>query len=188
MALQYTKNRIYECALKMAEKRPVNKITVRAIVEECQITRNTFYYHFHDLHDVYVSFVDSQIDEMLKHADTDTEAAFFDFIELAVSYKKVWLNLYKCVGHERLSGFVTEKVKRFIMASVSKKYDIEKIPALDLEIICTFYGEAVFGILIRWLKDSRFDTKDKLKYSLERIRILFDGQLETLIKNSLNKQ
>ena len=87
MALQYTKNRIYECALRMAEKCPVNKITVRAIVAECEITRNTFYYHFHDLVDVYVSFVDSKIDELLKRADTDTEAAFFDFIELAVSYK-----------------------------------------------------------------------------------------------------
>ena len=187
MAEQYTKNKIYECALKMTEKRSVNKITVRAIVEECQITRNTFYYHFNDLYDVYVSFVDSQIDELLKRVDTEAEAAFFDFIELAVSYKKVWLNLYKSVGHERLSDFVTEKVKQFIIKSISKEYDIEKIPALDLEIISNFYGEAIFGILIRWLKDSRFDTKDKLKYSLERIRVLFNGQLETLIQNSLKK-
>ena len=187
MAEQYTKNKIYECALKLAEKRPVNKITVRTIVEECQITRNTFYYHFHDLYDVYVSFVDSKIGELLKRADTDAEAAFFDFIELAVCYKKVWLNLYKSVGYERLSGFVTEKVKQFILMSISKEYDIEKIPALDLEIISNFYGEAIFGILMSWLKDSRFDTKDKLKYSLGRIRVLFDGQLETLIQNSLKK-
>ena len=82
MALQYTKNRIYECALKMAEKRPVNKITVRAIVEECKITRNTFYYHFHDLYDVYVSFVDSKFDELMKHAGTDSESVFFDFLNL----------------------------------------------------------------------------------------------------------
>ena len=73
------------------------------------------------------------------------------------------------------------------MMSLSKEYDIESIPALDLEIICTFYGEAVFGILAHWMKDNRFDTKEQLKYSLERIRVLFDGQLETLIKNSLEK-
>lgn len=185
MALQYTKNRIYECALEMAEKLPLNKITVQAVVAECQITRNTFYYHFHDLYDVYVSFVDSKIDELLKRADTDAEAAFFDFIELAVGYKKVWLNLYKSVGHEHLSEFVSEKIKRLIMMSISKEYDIKSISPLDLEIICTFYEEAIFGILVHWLKDSRFDTTDKLKYSLERIRILFGGQLETLIKNSL---
>lgn len=185
MAIQYTKNRIYECALKMAEKRPINKITIRNIVDECEITRNTFYYHFHDLYDVYVSFVDSKIEELMKNAGTDSEAAFFDFIELAVSYRKVWLNLYKSIGRDRLSAFVTEKVKQFIVMSISKEYDIEAISALDLEIICTFYGEAIFGILLNWIKDSRFDTKDQLKYSLERIRLLFDGQFETLIKNSL---
>ncbi len=187
MAIQYTKNRIYECALKMAEKRPINKITVKTIVDECEITRNTFYYHFYDLYDVYVSFVDSKIDELMKNSGTDPEAVFFDFIELAVSYRKVWLNLYKSIGHDRLSAFVTAKVKQFIIMSISKEYDIESISALDLEIICTFYGEAVFGILVYWIKDNRFATKDQLKYSLERIRVLFDGQLETLIKNSLKK-
>ena len=187
MALQYTKNLIYECALKMAEKRPLNKITVQAVVAECQITRNTFYYYFHDLNDVYVSFVDSKIDEMLKQADTDAEAALFDFIELAAGYKKVWLNLYKGLGHERLSEFASDKLERLIMLSISKEYDIDSIPTLDLEIICTFYEEAIFGILVHWLKDNRFDTADKLKFSLERIRILFDGQLEALIKNSLEK-
>jgi len=33
----------------------------------------------------------------------------------------------------------------------------------------------------------RFDKKEELKYSLERIRVLFEGQLELLIKNSLRK-
>ncbi len=187
MAVQYTKNRIYECALKLAGKRSMNKITVRDIVAECEITRNTFYYYFHDIYDVYTSFVDSKIEELVKQADTDAEAAVFDFIELAAGYKKVWMNLYKGVGHDRLSKFASEKLERLIMMSISKEYDIESISALDLEIICTFYEEAVFGILVRWLKDSRFDTKEELKYSLERIRVLFEGQLELLINNSLRK-
>ena len=33
-------------------KRSMNKITVRDIVSECEITRNTFYYYFHDIYDV----------------------------------------------------------------------------------------------------------------------------------------
>jgi len=187
MAVQYTKNRIYECALKLAAKRSVNKITVRDIVAECEITRNTFYYYFHDIYDVYTSFVDSKIDELVRQADMDAEAAVFDFIELAAGYKKVWLNLYKSVGHDRLSKFASAKLERLIMMSISKEYDIESIPALDLEIICNFYEEAVFGILVRWLRDDRFNTAAELKYSLERIRILFEGQLELLLKNSLGK-
>lgn len=185
MAVQYTKNRIYESALKMAAKRSVNKITVRDIVADCEITRNTFYYYFHDIYDVYTSFVDSKIDELVKQADTDVEAAVFDFIELAAGYRKVWLNLYKGVGHERLSAFASKILERLIIMSISKEYDIEQLSALDLEIICTFYEEAVFGILVRWLNGNRFDSANELKYMLDRIRTLFEGQLELLVKNSL---
>ena len=73
------------------------------------------------------------------------------------------------------------------MMSIKKSYDISTLSAFDLEIISTFYEEAVFGIFVRWLHDSRFDSPEELKYSLERIRVLFEGQLELLINNSLNK-
>ena len=185
MAVPYTKNRIYECALDLAGKRPLNKISIKDIISECKITRSTFYYHFHDIYDVYTSFVDMKMDEMLEQADNDAEAAVFDFMEMAAGYKKVWLNLYNCIGHEKLSSFASDKLEQLIRMSISKEYDLASIPALDLEIICAFYSEAVFGIFIRWLIGGRFDTSDELKYTLERIRALFDGQVELLITNSM---
>ena len=71
--------------------------------------------------------------------------------------------------------------------SISKEYDLDTIPEQDLEIICAFYEEAVFGIFVRWLIGGRFDSTEDLKYSLGRIRILFEGQVDLLIKNSLSK-
>ena len=49
---QSTKQAIVETTLALAKKRPIGKITVRDIVEACGITRNTFYYHFHDIYEV----------------------------------------------------------------------------------------------------------------------------------------
>ena len=187
MAEQYTKNRIYDCAMELASKRPVNKITVRDIITECKITRSTFYYHFHDIYDVFTSFVDSKMDELLMRADADAEVAVFDFMELAAGYKTVWVNLYNSIGHERLSRFASDKLERLILLSISKEYDLETIPEKDLEIICAFYEEAVFGIFVRWLIAGKFDTTEELKATLGRIRVLYDGQLELLIKNSLEK-
>ena len=187
MAESYTKNRIYECALELAAKKPMNKITIRDIITECKITRSTFYYHFHDIYDVFTSFVDNRMDELLMRADSDSEDSVFDFLEMAAGYKSVWLNLYNSLGHEKLSRFAASRLERLILLSISKEYDLETIPAHDLEIICTFYEEAVFGIFVRWLIDGKFDDSDDLKHSLDRIRTLFDGQLELLIKNSLGK-
>ena len=184
MAIQHTKNQIMECALRMAEKKPVNKITVRDIVEECQITRNTFYYYFHDIYDVFTTYIDNRIDGLIKQGDVEGEDAVFDFLELCTEYKNVFINLYKSIGHERLSKFAEAKLERLIIMAIEKEYDIEKIPPLDLEIICTFYEEAMLGILLRWLQDRKYDDPVDIKHSLDRIRKLFEGQLDLLIKNS----
>ena len=49
---QLTRRAIIECTLNLAEKKPLRKITVKDIVSACGITRNTFYYHFHDIYEV----------------------------------------------------------------------------------------------------------------------------------------
>ncbi len=44
-----TKKAITESFLYLASKKPLEKITVRDIVDDCGINRNTFYYHFQDI-------------------------------------------------------------------------------------------------------------------------------------------
>ena len=46
------KNLIAEAAKTLLIQRHVKKLTVTDIVEECHITRQTFYYHFDDIPDL----------------------------------------------------------------------------------------------------------------------------------------
>ena len=43
---------IAEAAGRLIRERKVKKLTVKDIVEECNITRQTFYYHFEDIPDL----------------------------------------------------------------------------------------------------------------------------------------
>jgi AcrR family transcriptional regulator len=180
---QHTKKLITECAMRLAEKKMINKITVREIVEECEITRNTFYYHFHDIYDVFTTHLVDTIDELIAEDSDNAEAVLFDFIEICTNYRKMLLNLYKSIGYEALAKFVKEKLRTIIKQSIEKEYDISRMGSFDLDIICTFYEEAIYGIMMRWLLDSKYDSFDDMKDRLERIRFLFDGQLELLIGN-----
>ena len=45
----FTRNAIIASFLKLLNERPLHKITVKDIVEDCGINRNSFYYHFEDL-------------------------------------------------------------------------------------------------------------------------------------------
>ena len=38
--------------VRLLQQRPLSKITVNDIVEECGVARQTFYYHFQDIYDL----------------------------------------------------------------------------------------------------------------------------------------
>ena len=50
---RYTRMRIREAFWEKIKKKPIEKITVKEICEKAEINRTTFYYHYHDVYDVY---------------------------------------------------------------------------------------------------------------------------------------
>ena len=49
---QYTQKAIIETFEKMLIEMPFDKITVSALVRRCEISSNTFYYHYSDIYDL----------------------------------------------------------------------------------------------------------------------------------------
>lgn len=45
----FTKNAIKSSFLKLLNERPLSQITVKDIVSDCGVNRNTFYYYFEDI-------------------------------------------------------------------------------------------------------------------------------------------
>lgn len=46
----YTQKLIIETFEDMPKRMPLEKITVTALIKECNIGRNTFYYHYEDIY------------------------------------------------------------------------------------------------------------------------------------------
>ena len=47
-----TKEALGNALKKMLSVKPIDKITVKDLVEECGVNRQTFYYHFDDVYDL----------------------------------------------------------------------------------------------------------------------------------------
>ena len=45
----FTQKAIKESFIKLLNDKPLHQITVKDIVEDCGVNRNTFYYHFTDI-------------------------------------------------------------------------------------------------------------------------------------------
>ena len=56
---------IKAAALRLLEERPLREITVKDIVQECGVNRNTFYYHFRDIPALLEDLITDQADRII---------------------------------------------------------------------------------------------------------------------------
>ena len=66
----FTRRAIKESFLKLLNQRPLNQITVKDIVEDCGINRNSFYYHFSDLPALVEEIMAERVSAMVENHPT----------------------------------------------------------------------------------------------------------------------
>ena len=181
---QLTRKAIMKCTLELAGKKSLKKITVKDIADECGITRSTFYYHFSDIYDVLDGVVQTKIDEFNEEYNGEMDKVLMRFIEYSIIHRKVWANLFDARGREWLEKYVKTRIHYLALLQIRKMSEGYILSIKDVEIICSFYEEAIFGLLMRWIiKEEKTKTVDEIKDTVERIEKLFEGQLELIISN-----
>ena len=69
-----TKELIAEAVKRLLMQKKVKKLTVKDIVDECSITRQTFYYHFEDIPDLLKWVLERGTDRMIEETLTQGDA------------------------------------------------------------------------------------------------------------------
>ena len=151
---------ICRSASELLTKKRTKKLTVKDIVEECGITRQTFYYHFQDI----PSLLEEIIVEMTaKVIETLPEESTFEekvtaALEEIDSNKRMIYHIYGSSNREfyekqlmKICDYVTRTYIR------SRDYS-EKVASKDLEFVISYLKCELFGQLIDWLNhDMSYD-------------------------------
>lgn len=66
----FTKQAIETAFLQLLNEKPLNKISVRDIVEKCGINRNSFYYHFQDIPSLIAEIITASTDRLIEEYPT----------------------------------------------------------------------------------------------------------------------
>ena len=95
-----TKDLIKKTFLSLLEQKPLTQISVKMIVEECGINRNSFYYHYHDLPALIEEMVQEEADRIITDYPTieSAETALMAVSDFASKNKKAILHIYNSVN------------------------------------------------------------------------------------------
>lgn len=151
----FTKQAIKASFLKLLSEKPLNKISVRSIVEDCGINRNSFYYHFQDIpalmDEIMVELADRLV-EQYPEIDSLEECinTAFDF---ALKNQKAVLHIFHSMNRERFEKALLSVCEYVVRTYLENIFADSRVSEEDREVTIRFFKFELFGAAIQWLTE-----------------------------------
>ncbi len=149
----FTKEAIRRSCLKLMNRRPYKKITVRAICEDCGINRNTFYYHYDDIPSLLNEIAFELVDDAMKRyvATDDITGALDATIQFIVDNRQAVLSIYNSSARDLYEKHLRTLCWYVVNGYVDKKFKGLRMGRSQMDDLCTFLQCELFGQMVFWL-------------------------------------
>ena len=173
---QTTKRALAASLKKLLEKKPLDKITVVDIAEDCGVNRQTFYYHFQDIYDLVEWIFLSEATKALDGKTTyDTwQEGFLRIFEYICQNKALVQNTYHSVSREHLERYLYRETYRLLYGVVAEKSENLTVREADKTFIAHFYKYAFVGEVLEWIRTGMKQPPDSI---LTELSILMHGNI-----------
>ena len=150
---QMTKRALEVSLKKLLLQKPLNKITISDITEDCGISRMTFYYHFKDIYDLVEWACVEDAARALEGKKTyDTwQEGFLNIFQAVLDNKPFIMNVYRTVSRERIEQYLNPLIHNLLLGVVEEKSVGLTVSEADKNFIATFYEYALIGIMLEWI-------------------------------------
>jgi len=184
--VERTKTAIIETFQQVLEEMPINKITVKTIVERCGINRNTFYYYFDGIPDLVEHHLTNMADQLLDSFDAPNPKAELDRV---VSYfaqkKKSVLHIYRYFPREQFLPILDKIAIHVVEQNIRQATAETPILEEDLTVLIRFFKGALVGGLLDWLGAGMSYDMNTMS---ERLCELMEGSTRNAIEKSRLEQ
>lgn len=186
MKQQLTKNAIRESFLKLLAQKTFDKITVKSIVEDCGLTRNTFYYYYEDTYDI---LDDILTQEIVKYSKISQDGVYAkdiiaEFCVFAENNQNLVGHVLKSAKWEEIKLYVLKAVDKGVDIMIDKYADGREIHPEKRLVIKSVYRATVGGLIEIWFQ------RGNVKGISEKVGIfdeLFGECIEQAVEKSIIK-
>lgn len=168
---ELTKNALADSLKKLMTQKPINKISIREITDDCGFKRLTFYYHFEDIYDLLKWTMRRELLVPLEKSgafSTWQESGLY-LLEYLKSNKTLALSVLDSVGRETLKNLISNDTYEFCMyflRDIGKGLDVSDE---DYHAVCKFYCISLAALTADWLENGAAETPEQLISVLETI-------------------
>lgn len=186
----FTKKAIKESFIKLLNEKPLHQITVKDIVEDCGVNRNTFYYHFTDIPSLLQEIIIEDAKEIMEKYPTigSIEQCLDVAISFALQNKKAVLHIYHSANRDIYEQYLMDVCTHVVNAYVNTILQGKVISDYDKEVITRFYKCECFGQIIDWMnKEMKEDVREPFKRLCELRKGMVDEMINRCVEDAAGK-
>lgn len=182
-----TKLQMAESLKKMIKGRPFSKITVQDIVSDCNINRNTFYYHFDNNYDL-LSFTYEQEVQNIVESFHKANATIPQAMDFVLDYIDKNIPLCQCayesLGEQQLKIIFEKDLRDFVSATI--EYFANDVSfSEDFKTFVSFgYTNLLSSQIIWYIRHNSDLDKDIFR---ECLRTFFTASLKSVMEEARKK-
>ena len=180
-----TKYALAEALKKMMGVKPIDKITVKDLVEICGVNRQTFYYHFDDVYDLLEWIFEEDADKILPKKLVyenwqDDVIRFRDHLKADSTYV---INVYNSNRRLHMLNYIKSRALTYVRGLAEMRAGGINVDRKDYEFVVEFCADGVVALTSRWL-DKGMELPEGMDE--ERLLKLLDKSIETLLRRFQN--
>ena len=180
--INQTKQILEESLKKLMLQKPLDKITIRDLTEDCGISRMAFYYHFKDIYDlVEWSCLEDATRALAGKKTYDTwSEGLVQIFDVVYENKPFILNAYRCISRDQIESFLFHLTSDLLMNVVEEKADGTSISEEDRRFIADFYKYSFVCVMLDWI---RGEMKDDYHTIVNDICTTMHGAISNSLRN-----
>ena len=174
LVAQTTKRALEASLKKLLVQKPLNKITINDITEDCGVNRMTFYYHFKDIYDLvdWILAEDAAKAMEGRRGFGTWSEAYLDVLHQLQDNKTLVLNVYRSVGREQVEQYLYRLLDPILKDFADRECHDVTVQDADKQFVVDFYKYALVGMTLEW---TRRDMKGDPKQMVERVSTMIHG-------------
>ncbi len=178
---QTTKKALAASLKKSLAVKTLDKITVTDIVEDCEVNRQTFYYHFKDIYDLVEWIYTSEAIKALGGKKTyDTwQQGFLQIFEYVLENKAFVTGTYHSISREHLERYLYKETYNLLIGVIDEKTVGMAVRDDDKAFIANFYKYAFVGLMLEWIRTGMKENPDAI---VDKLSILIHGDIVSALE------
>lgn len=179
----FTEKAIVETFVKILNEKPVDKITVKELIDTCEINRSTFYYYFADIYDLIDKIFEDETAKFLdEHMEYDSWAEGVKAaMAFAIENKRAIFHIYKSVSRERLERYISTVLDSALMGVVHSQCGAENASEQNVRLVSDIYKYTLIGLIFKWLEEGM--TAEPIAL-IDKLAYMFEGNISGILKRA----